>query len=626
MAGIALLYARTQNKTENRKRFDHFEQTARQLFGAYFKEIVVRRPNENTSMVWFRKHDEAKLYEDTQGNWLAYEGQVFSRFEARIYNAADLWRLYSKYNEELPDHLDGQFVIKLYDAQKNQFLIFNDFIKNKTNFICESDDYILFTPFAVLSAVIKEPVLDRYAFNEFLWRYYIMSERSMLEGVYHFPAATLYTIQNGALRQINYWTWPKEYQRITFREAKESMVHSMKESAQIIQQYGRKPLIEWTMGQDSRQVVAAFTNQNIPFEATIFGKPDYIEVPAVLSMAKRHGVTAHHIMLEEAFLNNPWDIYKQSILLSSAEEPFYLIGRILYMRSLYRAISDLAVNGVHGRYYKDGLWNEMYIFNFYREPKRFNIDVFLKYRALNKNYRDDIFTHSFREVKAESMAYFRGMIEHSIAGWEHSPVAMQVDKFDCDHYANFGCVANSVCNNYIDLFSPLLFRRNMELAIQLPVKWRYNLSAIQRAVVHGLDADIAREKTDFGGLNMVPKNSITMMPFLIQYWFAQSKKFRDKIKNRLGFNTKTQLQKAWDYKPVYQSVFQNDEVRALLEYSDMALGGLLEEESWRTMLQQYREPTYQTVEHFEFLYKILTLEYFMRAANTIYASTFEESK
>jgi hypothetical protein len=225
-------------------------------------------------------------------------------------------------------------------------------------------------------------------------------------------------------------------------------------------------------------------NQNIPFIAAIFGNDDFSEVQKVKEVTAIFGIENHHIKLDESFTSNPWDsIKKDSILTSSEEEPGYLVGRIMHVRRHYLPLSTTAVNGVRGRFYKDGFWNEMYIINLYREPKSFIVDTFIKYRVLNKNHRDDIFSESYLDIKNQSRSYFSDMINRSISDSESSPVAIQVDIFDAEHYAAFGQVANTSCNYILDVMYPLLYRRNIEFAVTLISKRRFNLSRIQRGIV-----------------------------------------------------------------------------------------------------------------------------------------------
>lgn len=617
MAGVLLLQKKSsQPLTSFNDKIDRIKHFTKEKFNSQFRSILFKQPNQNTFLILFQKDTQEKYFQDEKGNWIAFEGVVYALNETRKFNVRDLLDFYKSNKDDFPNLLDGHFVIKLYDLEKNQILILNDFIKNKTNFWLETKNEFMFTPFLIYASAIQKPELDPYAFNEYMWRYYIMSNRSMLKNVHRLESAMLFKISQDQISSTRYWEFPHDYSDLSFKQSLDKLLESFKESARLVNQDSRKPLVEFTMGQDSRTVLSAFTNQKIPFLTAIYGKDDFHEVTGVKEMAKKYNFETKHIQLTDNFLNNPWQEVKDSILLGSADEPAYLMGRILHMRKQYLNICEgLAVNGVHGRFYKDGIWNEMYMMNFYREPRSFNSEIFIKYRALNKNYRDDIFNEDFKKIKNDSAGYMRKLIGDSIAGYENSPVAMQVDKFDLEHYSIFGTVGSNICNMVIDLISPLLFRRNLELALTLPANWKYNLSRIQRGIVNGLNPKLAAEKTDFSGVNMKPKNALTIVPFLVRYYYGQSKKFRDKLKSLMGFHVKTQLQKAWDYQSIYQKFYFDDEVQSYLNYKEMALTEIIKEEEWNQLKEKYKNPEYQTVDNLEYILKIFTVEYFLRNCN-----------
>ena len=131
-------------------------------------------------------------------------------------------------------------------------------------------------------------------------------------------------------------------------------------------------------------------------------------------MAEKYNINNMNIQLEEDFTENFDKYFKKAVILGSCEEPGYLLGRIGYMREKQFKNNDLSINGMDGHFYKNGLWDEMYTFNLYREPKSFNVDLFLKMRALSSDYESSFFTQDFLTIKSESNDYFRNIIENII--------------------------------------------------------------------------------------------------------------------------------------------------------------------------------------------------------------------
>ncbi len=615
MAGTLLLInKKIKDKADFEATKNQLKNNIQRVFSDFYPGIHFREPDAKSFLVEFRKDNAIKFFIDKSGNWLSYEGTVFALDETKTYNAEELLLLYFSDKANFANKLDGHFVIKLYDAQKDKHIVINDFIKNKTNFLCETDDYCMFTPFVITSASIKKPDPDPEAINEFLWRYYILSEKSILKEVNRLLPASEYQVVNGILSRITYWNWPQNYTKLKFKGAVERMANTMKESAVLISNSFGQPCIDFTMGQDTRQVISAFTNQNAKFTTSVFGKSDFYEVKKVGDTARTKGIINHNIQLKDDYTEQLWLHFRKAVVLGSCEEPGYQLGRIMYMREQQAKYGRVSLNGVDGHFYKNGLWDEMYTFNLYREPKAFNTNAFLKLRALSKKYNDQIFTDQFLAVKNNSKSYFRNIIDNSIKDYLNSPVSIQVDRFDMYHWLNFANVANTGGNLVHNTISPLLLRRNLEFALQIPVRWKFNLSKFQRALVYKLDPELAKVKTDFGGVNMVPKNWITSIPFYFRYFYFQSERLRKKILSKIGFKVTSHLQEAWNYLPLYKKLYNDSEFRKNLAFETLQLKSIIKEKEWRELLSSY-DSEQKNMNDFEYLFKIASAEHFLKQAN-----------
>jgi hypothetical protein len=285
------------------------------------------------------------------------------------------------------------------------------------------------------------------------------------------------------------------------------------------------------------------------------------------------------------------------------------------MREKQLDFSKTLINGADGQFYKNGLWIEMYTFNLFREPAKTDIDLFLKLRMMSKNYPESIFQDNFLTIKRNSKQYFRELMQKAIRDYKNSPVAIQMDRFSLYYWTNFLNSANNAVSMIGNSFSPLLFRRNLELALKIPVKWKFNSSKFQRAIVYALDPELAKEKTDMGGINMVPKNFITYIPFFLKYSYFQSRRLRNKIKTMLGFNVMTELQEAWDYRPVYRRLYEQDMMRELIDYDKMLLADIIKKEGWNIFLERFNNPEKVSLNDYKFLFKIASVERLFRIDN-----------
>lgn len=620
MAGTLLLISKDKKNTiQFLSKIEQLKNYTKDIFDEYFNYIIFHNLNQTSFLIEFRQDKREKFYKDVKGNWLTFEGTIFALHKTICYDAEGLWNLYKDSNsvDNFANELDGHFVIKIYDAPQERYLIINDISKYKTNYFVKNDEFLMFTPFLLTTGIIKKPELDLYAFNEFMWRYYILSERSMLKDVKRLSPATIYCYQNKRLDKKTYWEWTHKFTDLSFNNSVDKMVESIKESARLIEHSFGKPCLDMTMGQDSRTIISAFINQNLPFVTSTYGKSEFFEVQAVKEMAKRHNIENYNIQLTQNYMENLWNYFEKAVLLGNCELPGYLLGRILFMKNEQLRLGNALINGSDGQYYKNGLWIEMYTFNFYLEPKKVNIGLFLRLRALSKKYFDKIFGPNFLEIKNDSSHYFENIIKNTIKDHLDSPVSIQMDKFSLYRWTNFLNATNSTGCLFSDSLSPLLMRRNLELALQIPVRWKFNSSKFQRAVVYKLNPELAREKTDMGGINMVPKNVFTYIPFWFRYSHFQSRRLRNKIKTILGIPFDTELQEAWDYLPIYKILFQDENFQKNLIYKNMYLSEIIKEDEWNNLLKKFQNNNFQTLNNFEYLFKIISVEYFMKEVSNL---------
>ncbi|KQC03804.1 MAG: hypothetical protein APR54_02285 [Candidatus Cloacimonas sp. SDB] len=613
MAGVMLLVAKSPEKTAIlQQKIQQLEQFIKKHFSSYFKEIEYLTPDQNSFMVIFKKDNESKFHQDKSGNWLAYEGNVFALHETKQYSAQELLQLYLKHGNSFAETLDGHFVIKVYNKIKGKYFIITDFIRSRINYFAESEEFFFFTPFILLTGKINKPQPDLNALNELLWRYYILSERTIFKNVTRLDSASIYELNNKVINISRYWNFPTRLTNLNLKTHVDKFVNSILETARLINKSFGKAVMDLTQGQDSRIIMSAFKTQNLPFSTSTFGKKEFLELKNVKKMADKYHFEHHCIEITNEFTDNILEYFNKSLILGNADEPGYLLGRILYMRDIQSEFGNVLVNGTGGPFYKDCFWEEVYALQLYRETYKINLNRFLRLRPMNKNYPDQIFNNNFLEIKNNSAEYFTKMIYDSIKNISSCPVSMQIDKFALTKWQNYAVVGNNIALSTHNSMSPLLLRRNLEIGLPMPAKWRWNKSNFQRKVMYKLDPDLAHEKTDFGGINMVPYNLFTFLPFYFKYVLRQTQRYRNKLLNRIGLQVKTHLQTAWDYEDVYRKLFEEPEIQELLEYDKMVLAVILVKDEWSKFLKRFNEPGTVSLNDYEFIFKLASVEKLFR--------------
>jgi len=614
MGGTLLLVSKSKTNGQLLgKKSAEIRDIIKDSFQEYFSKVTFHQPSESSFLVVFQHDEEERYFQDKQGNWLAFEGSVFALRETRIYSASQLLDLYLEKGKDFVQELDGHFVIKLYDKKEDRYLVLTDFIRSRINFQAENEELIMFTPFVLPAAAVRELKPDLNAMNEIFWRYYILSSRSVFENISRLDPATIYDVSGEEVTKSVYWEYPRQLTNRTFRESVDLFVNSIKETARLINMKYGKAVMDLTQGQDSRIIMAAFRSQGLPYATTTFGKEDFEELKNVKEMARKHGFEHHSLELTEAYTKNIEKYYRKSLLLGSSDEPGYLLGRILFMRDQQSEFGNVLINGTGGPFYKDCFWEEVYALDLYRERYKIIHERFLRLRPMNKDYPSEIWQNEFLKIKNNSAEYFINMLNDSVADLKGQPASLQIDKFALTKWQNYAVVGNNIALTTQNSISPLLLRRNLEIGLPMPAKWRWNKSNFQRAVMYRLDPVLAREKTDFGGINMIPYNAFTFLPFYFKYVMRQTQRYRNKLLNKLGFNVKTHLQAAWDYKPVYKLLYKSPEIQELLSYDQMELSCFIKKEKWEELLNRFTNEENIALNDYEFLFKIVGVERLMKA-------------
>jgi len=302
MAGTLLLISKSKKGKELLNvKINALKNIVNEFFREHFEKVDFYQPNDDSFLICFNHNKEEIFNIDESGNWLAYEGIVFALNETKVYNAEQLLELYLLKGENFVNELDGHFVIKIYDKRKNKYLVMTDFIRSRINYITETDDFFMFTPFVIFTSVIRGIKPDLDALNEIFWRYYILSSRSVFEDVSRMDSATIYSLENNTLDKSVYWNYPTSLTERTFNESVNLFVDSIKETARLINMKFGKAVMDLTQGQDSRIIMAAFRSQNLPFATTTFGKEDFEELKNVKEIADKHNFEHHSIELTKTY-------------------------------------------------------------------------------------------------------------------------------------------------------------------------------------------------------------------------------------------------------------------------------------------------------------------------------------
>ncbi len=115
--------------------------------------------------------------------------------------------LYQEYGDDFVDHINGMFVITLWDTRKKRLVIARDRFGEKPLYYGVFDGKLIYAsePKALLAHPSVKPELNLDAFRQYLSFDYIPAPHSIYKGISKLPAAHIMTVENGEVKTRRYW-------------------------------------------------------------------------------------------------------------------------------------------------------------------------------------------------------------------------------------------------------------------------------------------------------------------------------------------------------------------------------------------------------------------------------------
>ncbi len=158
---------------------------------------------------------------ETRTVWVVFNGEIFNYIELRrdlralghqFRTQSDtevLVHLYEEYGERFVEHLNGQFAIALWDAQRQRLVLARDRVGIRPLFYAEVGGRLVFaSEVKALFALPEVPRrLDLRALAEICTYWSPLAPRTAFEGVSSLPPGHVMTVTRGTRRLHRYWDW-----------------------------------------------------------------------------------------------------------------------------------------------------------------------------------------------------------------------------------------------------------------------------------------------------------------------------------------------------------------------------------------------------------------------------------
>ena len=143
---------------------------------------------------------------------IAIYGDIYSFGDLEIdskYKAKKILALYEKKGLDFFKHLNGSFVISIYDVEKGEVIIANDRYGSKSLFYVINPDRILYSSEikAILEDSLIKPKLNHESVVEFFTFSFILGNKSLFQGIELLPPASIliYDSKENKVQIDRYW-------------------------------------------------------------------------------------------------------------------------------------------------------------------------------------------------------------------------------------------------------------------------------------------------------------------------------------------------------------------------------------------------------------------------------------
>mgnify|MGYP000870220486 CR=1 FL=1 len=167
--------------------------------------------------------------------WVSFNGEIFNYIELReaLLKAGYRFRThsdtevivhaYEQYGDDFVQHLNGQFAIALWDANRQRLLLVRDRVGILPLFYTRQGERLLFASEikALLPLLAESPRISPPALDQIFTFWAPRSPNTLFEDIFEVPPGHLLALEGGHLRESAYWDWrfPEQGDYLTGTEA-----------------------------------------------------------------------------------------------------------------------------------------------------------------------------------------------------------------------------------------------------------------------------------------------------------------------------------------------------------------------------------------------------------------------
>ncbi len=510
-------------------------------------------------------------------------------------------RLLARYLEVGPERLgrelEGFFAIAVGDPRSHDVVVLTDLVGSCHCFARAWEGGVALSGSSLLLASLAEWRLDPVGCQEFLCTGVSYEDRTLYRDVRKLGPASVHRFTaSGPRGEQRYWRLTDVApESLDGPAAVEALGEALVRVARNVAAHAARPVCDLTGGYDSRAVVALFRTAGVPFTTAVAGPADSPDVVVSRGLARLAGLP--HVHLPPTPVT--FERVKRALPLTDGEYDLVEYARILDVHERLAERFDFCVNGSLGELAR-GYWWELLM---PRAGARSPLDASLVARRRLAAVPCDTLLFPPGQ-RLDLAAHFADVIRRNNAGLSDLPNTLQMDHVYLMMRMQRwqGRIASST-NRLWPGLQPFLCRPVAEAVLRAGAGVRRR-SLLTRLLLARYQPEMAAFPLEHGypALPFTLRSAHRFAPLLPRYAAKGARKLLEKFGGRNHHRAPappaTRLR-----------LWEDEEVRELLDPARMLLGALADVDAVGAFLRRSREPAFA---HDGQWARLLTLEYTLR--------------
>jgi asparagine synthase (glutamine-hydrolysing) len=182
---------------------------------------------------------------------------------------------YKKYGERLPEKLNGNFNIFVYDISRDISYIFNDRFGFRHLYLYHDDNIFMFSP-EIKALYQYEDLIkttNSHGISDFFVYFYHLGNRTFFKNIKLLPPATILKIKGAKISMKTYWSpvYSNKKRSLRINDTAEQGFHLFEQSVKRCVVQNKKTLVPLSGGLDSRLILAVAKGLSSDITTITFG-------------------------------------------------------------------------------------------------------------------------------------------------------------------------------------------------------------------------------------------------------------------------------------------------------------------------------------------------------------------